>query len=145
MRGILAYLAFMISFVVIGSAVASWRGDSCADGWESSSIGERGACSHHGGVARASQWAFLASLLIPVAIGIFVYAKSGDGRVRKKVKRPWPPPSPKPKKNSPVCVACGSRMQKRRARVGRNAGKLFWGCSKYPTCNNTLPYQPETA
>lgn len=31
----------------------------CADGWPSSSIGKRGACSHHGGVIDAKPWAVL--------------------------------------------------------------------------------------
>lgn len=31
----------------------------CADGWPSTSIGRRGACSHHGGVVPAQPWATL--------------------------------------------------------------------------------------
>ncbi|GHH27234.1 hypothetical protein GCM10018780_81860 [Streptomyces lanatus] len=29
----------------------TYQGAVCADGWVSASVGERGACSHHGGVA----------------------------------------------------------------------------------------------
>lgn len=29
----------------------TYQGAVCADGWVSMSVGERGACSHHGGVA----------------------------------------------------------------------------------------------
>ncbi|MDX5526103.1 hypothetical protein PV677_36145 [Streptomyces sp. DE06-01C] len=34
-----------------------WRyiGQACADGWPSTSIGKRGACSHHGGVVTVYQ------------------------------------------------------------------------------------------
>ncbi|MEV6963206.1 hypothetical protein AB0M97_29420 [Streptomyces sp. NPDC051207] len=31
----------------------------CLDGWPSTSIGQQGACSHHGGVVPGSQWATL--------------------------------------------------------------------------------------
>lgn len=31
----------------------------CQDGWPSTSIGSRGACSHHGGVVPAQPWATL--------------------------------------------------------------------------------------
>jgi hypothetical protein len=42
----------------------------CHDGWDSPSIGIRGACSHHGGVDRsAAEGAFLFSLLIGVVGG----------------------------------------------------------------------------
>ena len=35
------------------------------------------------------------------------------------------------------CPRCGSRMVRRIARRGRNAGSAFWGCSKYPSCRGT--------
>ncbi len=37
----------------------------------------------------------------------------------------------------PDCPHCGSRMQRRTARRGRNAGGDFWGCSRYPSCSGT--------
>lgn len=39
--------------------------------------------------------------------------------------------------SSPNCPRCGSRMTKRLARRGRNAGNYFWGCSRYPSCKGT--------
>lgn len=36
-----------------------------------------------------------------------------------------------------VCPRCSSRMAKRRARRGRNAGRYFWGCTRYPVCKGT--------
>ncbi|MEB2283268.1 MAG: topoisomerase DNA-binding C4 zinc finger domain-containing protein [Myxococcales bacterium] len=39
--------------------------------------------------------------------------------------------------SSPNCPRCGSRMTKRLARRGRNAGNHFWGCSRYPSCKGT--------
>lgn len=38
---------------------------------------------------------------------------------------------------STPCPLCNSPMKYRTARVGINAGKSFWGCSKYPDCRGT--------
>lgn len=38
---------------------------------------------------------------------------------------------------APSCPRCGSAMQQRMARRGRNAGSYFWGCSRYPRCKGT--------
>lgn len=35
------------------------------------------------------------------------------------------------------CPSCGSEMVRRSARRGANAGKAFWGCSRYPACMGT--------
>ncbi len=45
------------------------------------------------------------------------------------------PPVPN---TAPVCPKCGSAMARRTAKRGANAGKQFWGCSQYPTCNGVL-------
>jgi restriction system protein len=36
-----------------------------------------------------------------------------------------------------LCSLCGSEMVKRVAMKGRDVGKAFWGCSKYPKCTET--------
>jgi ATP-dependent DNA helicase RecQ len=38
---------------------------------------------------------------------------------------------------APACPECGGPMEARRARRGRNAGGLFWGCLDYPECRGT--------
>lgn len=38
---------------------------------------------------------------------------------------------------APACPSCGSAMARRVAKRGANAGKSFWGCSRYPTCKGT--------
>src|SRR5690242_15360069 len=43
---IVGVAVFIISFIALGFAIES----RCRDGWHSSSIGQPGACSHHGGV-----------------------------------------------------------------------------------------------
>jgi restriction system protein len=39
--------------------------------------------------------------------------------------------------NSVSCPLCSSEMVRREAKRGTNAGKSFWGCSKYPACKGT--------
>ena len=36
-----------------------------------------------------------------------------------------------------ICPACGSKLVKRVAKRGANAGKEFMGCSNYPACRYT--------
>ena len=38
----------------------------------------------------------------------------------------------------PQCPKCGSLMIKRLAKRGRNTGKYFYGCSKYPECKSVI-------
>ena len=40
---------------------------------------------------------------------------------------------------APFCPECQSRMVLRKARHGPNAGKAFWGCTRYPECKGTRP------
>jgi restriction system protein len=42
------------------------------------------------------------------------------------------PPSP-----ALACPICGASMVKRTARKGPNAGQVFWGCTRFPTCRGT--------
>ncbi len=37
-----------------------------------------------------------------------------------------------------ICSKCGAPMVKRVVKNGKDVGKEFWGCSKYPACRNTL-------
>ncbi len=40
---------------------------------------------------------------------------------------------------APFCPECQSRMVKRKAKRGANAGQAFWGCTRYPDCKGTRP------
>lgn len=40
---------------------------------------------------------------------------------------------------APACPKCGSPMVERTAKSGSNAGKRFWGCSRFPTCRGIRP------
>jgi len=67
-------------------------------------------------------------------------------------KRPPPPPPPpvttvsrnaptaasiRPKPSIPQCPICASAMKLQTARKGRNAGKQFWGCVRFPSCKGS--------
>ncbi len=45
---------------------------------------------------------------------------------------------------SPTCPECGAEMVLRTARRGRNRGGQFYGCSDYPKCRHTLPYEGDS-
>ena len=40
------------------------------------------------------------------------------------------------------CPKCGSSMVLRTAKRGPNAGGKFYGCSRYPKCKATVPFEP---
>ncbi len=37
-----------------------------------------------------------------------------------------------------TCPKCGSEMILRTAKKGKNTGKQFWGCSRFPNCRGVL-------
>lgn len=39
---------------------------------------------------------------------------------------------------SRLCPKCGNAMIKRTAKYGPNAGKMFWGCSRFPDCRGIV-------
>ena len=46
--------------------------------------------------------------------------------------------------DAPSCPKCGSEMKKRMARKGPNAGKYFYGCSRWPNCNGIININGDT-
>jgi hypothetical protein len=40
--------------------------------------------------------------------------------------------------SAPLCPKCSSPMTRRTATSGSNAGKDFWGCSRFPNCRGVL-------
>jgi len=40
-----------------------------------------------------------------------------------------------------ICPECGSEMILRTAKKGMNAGRQFWGCSRFPKCRGTKTYR----
>lgn len=63
----------------------------------------------------------------PVAAGIV----AGDGA---RGEGAGPPATDQRPATDTACPACGAPMVRRMAKRGSNAGKSFWGCTKYPAC-----------
>jgi four helix bundle suffix protein len=51
-------------------------------------------------------------------------------RLESRAKQHAQPQEPQ----APQCPQCGKAMRLRTARVGRHAGRSFWGCTGYPDC-----------
>ncbi|MET4133688.1 DNA-binding helix-hairpin-helix protein with protein kinase domain [Porphyrobacter sp. MBR-155] len=77
----------------------------------------------------------------PARAAIPVPSTARPKPIRQTVLSPSPSPSPPPPpataSGGVSCPRCGSRMVRRVARRGRNAGNSFWGCSRYPSCKGT--------
>jgi restriction system protein len=41
-------------------------------------------------------------------------------------------------RSTPLCPHCGTSMVERKAKQGRFAGQVFWGCQHYPKCTEIL-------
>ncbi len=41
----------------------------------------------------------------------------------------------------PTCPKCHAEMKLRQARKGPQAGNQFWGCTRFPDCRGTLPFE----
>lgn len=57
------------------------------------------------------------------------------GKPQKREKQP---------DNGPECPDCGKAMRLRTAKKGKSKGKgssKFWGCSGFPDCNSTMPFE----
>jgi len=65
------------------------------------------------------------------------------GDVVKEVEDKEPSPQPASRQEgieTQVCSLCGAPMVIRAAQKGKYAGKPYFGCSKYPKCENTAQY-----
>jgi hypothetical protein len=73
------------------AAVVPFQGNAtCRDGWHSSAIGRRGACSHHGGVDRPFPFAFIAGAVVGIFSGVKI-AGIRSRRASRSDARPDPP------------------------------------------------------
>ena len=46
--------------------------------------------------------------------------------------------------DAPSCPKCGAEMKKRMARKGPNAGRYFYGCSRWPNCSGIININGDT-
>lgn len=120
---------------------------TCRDGMRSFSIGRPGACSWHGGVA--TNWSAVLLTLVSTAAALalwhFMEKKNKQERNRQQAiadsKRAEEDRVIKDeaRKQGIACPECGFPLRIRLAKRGRNNGKKFWGCSRYPSCKVTRP------
>ena len=144
---------FIITFVLMSLLIGPI---TCSSGWQSPSIGHRGACSHHGGVAT---WKGFLPILVSVCVSLWFYARFSPKIAQPSVSSINQPTitesytsSPntnqtlkekRPAKNQVGCPKCRSPMRLRIAKKGKNPGHKFWGCSRFPRCKGTKPYIPD--
>jgi hypothetical protein len=150
-RGCLSCIVGFAAFIAAAMGIGHLLGPTtCRDGWESPSIGQRGACSHHGGVDRSGDFLVWVAGALGVGAGFIFYASrvgrwvggeswgdAGKPYQPPKYEPPLPRPFIPPRSGEPDCPKCGSAMRRRLARRGRHKGKHFWGCSRFPDCNGT--------
>ncbi|WP_375395608.1 topoisomerase DNA-binding C4 zinc finger domain-containing protein [uncultured Sphingomonas sp.] len=166
MRGCVSTIIGIVAFIGLSILAGQLLGPvPCRDGWASSSIGSRGACSWNGGVDRSRNG--LGGLLMIVSgfIGFGFYNTKFAEMLDRQRKRPPPSqrtiasdqpedapklapliaPTPRlpkpvvtPRPGAKACPKCGSAMKLRTARKGPRHGRKFWGCGRYPDCRGTI-------
>ena len=82
---------------------------------------------------------FLGLTLPPVAFTPPPAARPTVTRQNNYTPNPIPPPLRAPGGAGVSCPTCGGRMVLRTARRGRNPGRRFFGCARYPHCRGTRP------
>jgi hypothetical protein len=155
----------IIVFFIVRFACSFFVGPTtCADGWQSASIGRRGACSWHHGVG--TNWAALLATLFSAASGIAVFVKLSEepekpkppqrsaaspGHKPESTEKPsrttGPGPTGESKKaptneileSQPVCRQCGIPMTLRTEKEGLYKGTLVWVCPKSPRRHSRWP------
>lgn len=61
-------------------------------------------------------------------------------RIRERARKSLPASLSGDTSAVPSCPRCGRPMILRTARKGARAGSRFWGCTGYPKCRETLPF-----
>lgn len=158
-------LLFLLAIWFVAIVIFGDGRNYCNDGTITLSKG-RGTCSWHQGKGTQPELK-VANFIFLGAIGVWVYlsffresgrplqrrfttqkpiqTKSDEQpvtRVFRPISRPpalvstasWPADSLVP----PFCPKCEELMVLRLARKGRNRGKNFWGCRKFPRCNGVI-------
>jgi hypothetical protein len=117
-------------FALLFSTFGDFSKPTCADGWQSSSIGRQGACSWHGGVRHPDNTRLILVSAILSALAALIVGVIYAAIVSRYLPAP-PPPAP-PREPDPTCPKCKGTMLLRRGPRGE-----FWGCGRYPRCRGT--------
>ena len=117
----------------------------CSDGWASPSIGERGACSWHGGVG--TNWSAILTSLFSVVGGLGIWGvierendklREIERKHREQERQAQISQLKERAKSEGIdCPKCGYPLKRRAAIKGKNKGHAFLGCSRYPQCDGT--------
>jgi hypothetical protein len=92
--------------------------------------------------------AALGHYIVPLVLLGGAAASLFGGRRRQKAATSKKPAAEDPAASAPsdaahaaasACPACGGPMVRRRARRGTHAEQEFYGCSRYPVCQETRP------
>lgn len=94
-------VALALSIALLRVALMIEGPPRCRDGWQSPSIGERGACSWHGGVSDAGDGLGVLALIIGGAAGWFTFAGLA----------PEAAPEGGHRRRSPSCPRCHKRLR----------------------------------
>jgi topoisomerase-like DNA binding C4 zinc finger protein len=149
------FVAAICVFILIRIACSFFVGPTtCNDGWHSSSIGRRGACSWHHGVG--TNWGDVLATLVSLGVAGLAFvlltsdkrkSESEDDSAKTSDELPTSVPSDSQLVRSempimspdskPKCPRCNSAMRLRNARRGKYQGQTFWGCANYPYCKGT--------
>lgn len=130
-------------FVAVAKLVGP---EHCDDGWASSSIGSRGACSWHGGVDHSPEMLTLCAAVLFAGLGFIAAIRLIDWL--EKPERERAALAAKVAEEAryaaalaagELCPNCGSYMQRRTAQKGPNRGNYFMGCTAYPRCKTGRP------
>lgn len=158
--GVAAAIAFLVLSGIFSGPT------NCADGWRSPSVGSRGACSYHGGVARTGSLWFLISVAVGFAAWGFADANSPRRRReydeqrqralaeaarvearraefdQRELETPRTPAIEAAFETAagPIgkrCSKCDEAMAAMISSTGPHANRLHWKCSN-PACEDTL-------
>lgn len=119
------FLCAQILSAIIGGVV-------CGDGWESASIGNSGACSHHGGVNNIpGNIGMIVSIMFGVWVGYSVHARRRPARSENTSETSLA--SVAFKRKIEGCPLCGGQMKSVTVH-SNDSSKLIWRCLKHPEC-----------
>jgi len=113
-------LGILVIYLVNSLGIVMLGPIRCEDGWNSSSIGIQGACSHHGGVNDDPYTIVgIVSSVTGILSGFFVYSFPYR-RKQEEIKE------------DPICEIHNVAMMKKYGKYGE-----FWGCPRFPSCRVT--------
>lgn len=127
--------------LVIYCLIGSLEGPvTCRDGWQSPSIGIRGACSWHGGVDHTGAlMALLGGLIGGIIFGNYRARRleAADAKRWLAFQKTQGDIKARAAEQGISCPICSYPLKRVLVRKGKRKGTYFMGCSKYPLCTGS--------